>query len=418
MKVYFETYGCAHNSADTEVMKDNTSEEITEDITQADTIIINTCAVKDKTIQNLRRRLKELKQIYPNKEVILAGCLTQAEKLNEFKEMPELKDYSLLGTNDLLSIGKLISSESPLKLINTKITNPGLPKKSPLIKTIPISTGCLDACTYCQTRLARGKLKSYPIKQITDNIKQSTQTKIFYLTSQDNGCYGFDIKTNLPKLLKQINSIETDFKLRIGMANPKHTKQIINELLDEMKNEKVFKFLHIPIQSGSNEVLNHMKRGNTIEEFKNLVKKARKVFPNITIATDIIVGYPTETKEDFNQTIEMLKEVKPDVVNRAKYSPRPKTYAATLKQISTNEMTRRSKILDEEFKKISEEKNKEWLNKECEVIVEAKKQKGTVVARNESYKPVILKGDYEIGRNLKVKITETKTFHLIGEVIN
>lgn len=417
MKVYFETYGCAHNSADTEVMKDNTTEDITEDITKADKIIINTCAVKDKTIQNLRRRLKELKKLYPNKQVILTGCLTQAEKLNNFEEMPELKEYSLLGTNDLTKIEKLINSTSKLTLINTKTKNPGLPKKSPNIKTIPISTGCLDACTYCQTRLARGKLKSYPIEEIINNIKSSTETKIFYLTSQDNGCYGFDIKTTLPKLLHEINSIEGQFKLRIGMANPKHTKEIINELLEEMKNDKIFKFLHIPIQSGSNNVLEHMKRGNTNEEFKELVKKAREVFPNITIATDIIAGYPTESKEDFQETINLLKEIKPDVVNRAKYSPRPKTFAATLKPISTNEMTRRSKILDDEFKQISKRKNKLWLNKECEVIVEDKKQKGTVVARNESYKPIILKGDFELGDKFKVKIIESKTFHLIGKVI-
>ena len=413
MKVFFETYGCAHNQADTERMKDYVT--TTNKIEDADKIIINTCAVKDRTVKNLRQRINFLKRTFPNKEIILTGCLTQAESLNDFKELPILKDHKLFGTNTINNIDEVIESKENIKLINLKKQNPGISEAKNIVKTIPISTGCLNSCTYCQTKLARGVLKSYSIDYIKDKIINSNP-EIIYLTSQDNACYGYDLNQNLPNLLKEILALDKDFKLRIGMANPKYLKDYFDELLEVMDDPRIFKFLHIPIQSGSNKVLEHMGRENTAEEFIDLVNKARSKFPDITIATDIIVAYPSETEEDFQDTLDLLKTTKPDVINRSNYSPRPKTEAAKLKQIDKEIVKERSKQLKELVETISLKKNNLLLNKEFEVIVDAKKQNNSVMARNESYKPIILKSDYDLGEKLRVKIIKANTYYLEGEV--
>jgi threonylcarbamoyladenosine tRNA methylthiotransferase CDKAL1 len=191
--------------------------------------------------------------------------------------------------------------------------------------------------------------------------------------------------------------------------------RIKQELIESYDNEKVFKFLHIPVQSGSNKVLNDMKRGHTSETFREIVKKTKDRFENFTISTDIIVGFPSETEEDFQKTLSLLDETKPDVVNLSKYSARPGTDAAELKQIDAVEIKRRSKIIFEQINKISMESNKKWIGWKGKVLFDEKTEEG-IKGRNYAYKPISVQEKVNIGDSHMVEIIDATRKRLIGKI--
>jgi len=227
----------------------------------------------------------------------------------------------------------------------------GLPKIFDNKVSIQIAEGCIDSCFFCETKLAKGHVKSFSPERIASELKGYivAGNKNINITSTDNSCYGFDIKTNLPKLLNDLVSIKGNFQLRIGMMNPGNVKPYLKELIEVYKSKKIIKFLHIPIQSGSNKVLKNMNRKHTIDDFRLIVNEFRKSIPGINISTDVIVGYSTEKEEDFKQTLKLIKEIKPDVINISRFSPRPGTMAAKLKQVPTETIRDRSRILAREF---------------------------------------------------------------------
>lgn len=423
IKVYFETYGCSHNFSDSAYMRSliNKDEECqaVNDIEKADYIVLNTCTVKNKTVLNFQKRVKFIEEEYPKAKVVLAGCMTQASKVDNFKETPEMKKFSMIGTNNLDDILIAVKTKGVFQKIESKKRNPGFQDTHQVIENVPISTGCLHFCTYCHTKFARGQLTSYSINVIEKHVKNAVSkgSKIIYLTSQDNGCYGFDLNTDAAELLKTLTQIEGNFMIRFGMANPTHVKKVIKPILDIMKHPKMFKFLHIPIQSGSDKILSDMKRENTTKEYFDIIKLARETIPQITIATDIIVGFPTETEENFQQTINLIKTSRPDVANRAKYSARPTTKAAKMEQLPSAVISERSKKLSKEVEKVSKTNNAKWVGWKGKAIIEDVEDNRSL-ARNEFYKPIIIKEThFEKGEWIEVEITDTTTFHLNGKII-
>ena len=256
----------------------------------------------------------------------------------------------------------------------------------------------MSECTFCQTKLAKGDLSSYRlgdiVRQVQTEIKEGC--KEVWLTSTDNGCYGLDIGTDLPTLVNAVSEIQEDFMIRVGMMNPMYMPRIKQNLIESYDNEKVFKFLHIPVQSGSDKVLNDMKRGHTSQTFREIVNKTKEKFEKFTISTDIIVGFPSETEEDFQKTIMLLDETKPDVVNLSKYSARPGTDAAELKQIDAAEIKRRSKVIFEQINKISLESNKKWIGWKGKVLFDENTEEG-IKGRNYAYKPISVDDKVSIG---------------------
>jgi len=275
----------------------------------------------------------------------------------------------------------------------------------------------MSECTFCQTKLAKGDLTSYRlgdiVRQVQTEIKEGC--KEVWLTSTDNGCYGFDIGTDLPTLVNAVSEIPEDFMIRVGMMNPMYMPRIKQNLIESYDNDKVFKFLHIPVQSGSNKVLNDMKRGHTSETFREIVKKVKERFENFTISTDIIVGFPSETEEDFQKTIALLDETKPDVVNLSKYSARPGTDAAELKQLDAAEVKRRSKIIFEQINKISLKSNEKWIGWKGKVLFDENTEEG-IKGRNYAYKPISVNDKVSIGESYVVEITEATRKRLIGKI--
>jgi MiaB-like tRNA modifying enzyme len=332
MKIFIKTYGCQANINDSEILAGklkSKGNELVKSEEEADKIIVNTCSVKNKTQSKILHYLKQ----YQDKEVEVSGCLTNTIDLQE--KFPKVKTIDTINTNKL---------NNPLVLSDSRKA------------IIQISQGCLNNCTFCATKLSRGTLKSYRIGDIKRQLESAVNdgaTKI-HLTSQDNGCYGFDINTNLPELLNELTTINGNFIIRVGMMNPWHLNKIQTQtqLIKSMKSPNVTKFIHLPIQSGSEKVLKDMKRIHTTKEFKDFAKQFRKTFPRAnfpdsTIATDIIVGYPTETEEDFQQTLNLIKEVKPEVLNISTFSSRPKTEASKLKQLDSKIIKQRTKKLND-----------------------------------------------------------------------
>ncbi len=411
MKVHIKTYGCSANQSDTQIMKailERSGHEISSE-ENAEIIIINSCTVKSPTENKILKEINRLK----GKRIILAGCIPQSNPDKIRKNYPKIR---IIGPGAIHKICDIIEKEKEI-LEDAKINKAKLPAKNEnkAVSIHQISTGCLGNCTFCMTKKARGTLHSYPVKDIVNNIIKYGRKEI-WLTSQDTGCYGYDIKTSLPKLLTAVIKIKKKFKIRIGMMNPNYAKKMLPELLKITKTKKVYKFLHIPIQSGSDKVLKEMNRQYTAKEFIQIVKKAREEIPMITISTDIITGYPTETDDDFKETVKIIKRTKPDIINISMYCEREGTKAVELKQQPNWVRKERSRIITKIFNRIALKNNKKWIGWEGKILVTEQGKNNTCIGRNYTYKPVVVKKE-RIGKEIKVKVINAKAHYLIGEKI-
>jgi MiaB-like tRNA modifying enzyme len=300
-----------------------------------------------------------------------------------------------------------------------------LPKirSNPVVSVIPINYGCLGSCAYCCVVHARGHLRSYSVKEVVERIicDIADGAREFWVTSQDTACYGKDFHANLADLLKALDGVAGDFKIRVGMMTPNMVIDMQKELIDAFKSDKIFKFLHLPVQSGDDETLNRMHRFYTAAEFKAIVNAFREQFPDLTLATDIIVGFPGETEEAFENTLKLLEDVKPDVTNVSKFFARPKTAAAQIRDglVERDEIKRRSAIAAQLARRLSLEQNKRWIGWVGEVLVDEKgKVEGSWVGRNFAYKPVVVKSaDNLLAKTIKVKVGLAAETYLMGTIV-
>jgi len=418
-KIFVEAYGCSASFSDSEMISGlilNGGHTLVENSSESDLNIIVTCSVKDATANKMIYRIKSLN----TKPLIVAGCFPKAEKSTVEKFS---KNASLLGPNSLGKTLQVINSTlkgtKQIALEDSDFSKVGLPKVrlNPVVGIVEIASGCMSECTFCQTKLSKGDLTSYRIGDIVRQIKTEINDgcKEIWLTSTDNGCYGFDINTDLPSLIDTIVDIPHDFKVRVGMMNPMYLARIKDNLIKSFDSDKVYKFLHVPVQSGSNKVLNDMKRGHTAETFRDIVTKVRDRFTEFTISTDVIVGFPSETQEDFEKTVKLLKETKPDVVNLSKYSARPGTEAAGWKQIDVSEVKKRSRFIFNLVNKISLENNQKWIGWKGEVLFDERTDE-RVKGRNFAYKSIFINEGVKIGQKLLVEITDVTKHSLVGKI--
>ena len=420
-KIWVEAYGCSASFSDSEMISGlivNGGHTLADSSEESDLNVIVTCSVKDATAAKMVHRIKESN----SKPLVVAGCLPKAEQhtVEKFAE-----NASLLGPNSIGKTLQVIKStldgQKIIALEDTDITKIGLPKirLNPAIGIIEIASGCMSECTFCQTKLSKGDLKSYRIGDVVRQVKTEISDGCIevWLTSTANGCDGLDIGAALPELVNAVSEIDNKFFIRVGMMNPMYMPKIRDGLLKSFQSTKVFKFLHVPVQSGSNKVLNDMKRGHTEQTFRDVTNKFRDKFEKFTISTDVIVGFPTETEEDFEATLKLLKETKPDIVNLSRYSQRPGTYAAEMRQIDVTEVKRRSKTAYELINEISEENNKNWIGWEGQVIFD-EEHEDQIRGRNFAYKPIFVKEKPKIGQISTVKIIDSTTHSLIGQIMS
>ncbi|EGP94184.1 tRNA (N(6)-L-threonylcarbamoyladenosine(37)-C(2))-methylthiotransferase [Nitrosarchaeum koreense] len=420
-KIFVEAYGCSASFADSEMISGlivNGGHTLVKDSSESDLNIVVTCSVKDSTANKMMHRINSLK----SKPLVVAGCLPKAEQ-NTVEKITQ--KASLLGPNSLGKTLQVIDSTlrgiKQVALEDSDLSKVGLPKVrlNPVIGIIEIASGCMSECTFCQTKLSKGDLKSYRLGDIVRQVETeiSEGCKEIWLTSTDNGCYGLDINTDLPTLINAVTEIPEDFMIRVGMMNPMYMPRIKNELIKSFDSDKVYKFLHIPVQSGSNKVLNDMKRGHTVNTVKEVVKKAKERFENFTISTDIIVGFPSETNEDFEKTFKLINEIRPDIVNLSKYSARPGTEAAEWDQIEASEVKRRSRIIFNQINKISLENNQKWIGWRGKVLFDEETSEG-IKGRNEAYKSVFVKDKIKIGQTHTVEIIDATTHSILGKIVS
>lgn len=420
--IYIETAGCSANFADSEQMAGLLKEakfQIIDNLDDAYIVIFNTCTVKSPTETAFFKRLKEVEEKEENKLIIVAGCIAQTAP-------KKLKRYPLIGTNQIHKVVEIVEealNDNIIKLLVRGEQPPlNLPRlrKNYFISIIPISRGCLGNCSFCITRAARGPLMSYTIAEIKKEMQAAVRErgKEIWLTAQDTGCYGFDINTNLAQLLQELVKIPGDYKIRVGMMNPEYLIKHIDQFLEAFANEKIFKFIHLPVQSGSNDVLKSMNRNYTVEEFIEAVKKIKSEFPQVTLSTDIITGFPGETDEQHWETLNLIRTISPDIVNISKFWPRPNTKAALMKNSPGDIVKSRSSSLASICQNIAKLQNEKWLGWEGDIVIDEKgREEGQWIGRNSSYKQIIVNGNFKVGDTVKVKIKKHTPFDLRGEAL-
>jgi len=426
MRVYIETYGCSNNQSESEIMGGLLKQEgieLVDNIGSSNAIILNTCYVKSVTEQKIFFRLKEIQKNYPEKKLIVTGCIPSAAPERIEKVAPQA---SLISTHQITKVvpvlHKTLNGEKVKELGKDGNNKVNLPKHriNQVINIVSVGSGCSSSCSFCATKLAKGFISSYPKGKIVEDIRKSLNDgcKEIWLTGQDLGAYGLDRRNrDLPDLLNQISLIDGYFKVRVGMINPNHAIKILHPLIESYKSDKIYKFLHIPVQSGDNEVLDRMIRGYKVEDFEKVVEEFRKNY-KVNIWTDIIVAFPGETEEQFENTIKLLEKTKPDWTNLSRYAKRPGTLASKFKQISTNIAKERSRIATNLINKISLEKNFDWIDWEGDVLIsERGKRENQWIGRNFAYKPVLVESKENLlGKVINVKIVDAKSTYLLSSV--
>ena len=375
---------------------------------------LNVCTVKGNG--TALKLLQQAVTTFPQAPIFITGCAPK-----DFQE--EARKIS-----DKVSFTSLKAIESMDSIAPEGLQNDiRILRQSPFVGIVNIEEGCLDACAFCSTKLVKGRLQSQPEDAIVDQVRRLVDDGCLeiQLSGQDCACYGFDTGTNLANLTQKILvQVPGDYKIRLGMGNPRHILGYKDALLECFQDERLYQFLHVPVQSGSERVLQLMNRKHSVEDFRNFALELQEKFPLFTLSTDLIVGFPGETDADFQETLDLLKETRPTVCNITRFVARKGTVAARIEKgnaadtpaVPDSVKHERSAKLFDAFQQIAQENNQRWVGKTCTVVTEKKGHRaGTTIARNCAYRPVALQGNIPAGEALQVRITKAEPFALIGE---
>lgn len=410
MKYYVESYGCTMNFGEGRKLSEDMASmgymEV-DSADKADIVVLNTCTVVETTEKHMISRIAELKKA--GKKIVVTGCMAKAQPQRIEIRLPDSPIIPPESYDDFVSI------------ISSKYGIAGEPQ--PYFKDkcaiLPIAQGCLGHCSYCITKFARGDLVSYPEKNLKDRFDRFVDdgaTEIL-ITAQDTACYGYDTGTNLPTLLRTFLSKEGDYRIRLGMMNPNALKRILGDLLDVMnEDERIYRFIHIPVQSASDGILRNMRRQYRYEDYRSLITRLREAIPDISIATDIICGFPGESDEEHEANLQMIRELKLDTVNITRFSARPGTDAAQMTPVHGRISKDRSAELTAVKNDTENEVNRHLVGREFIALSTEKGKDGTIVRTN-NYRPVVVREDIPLGQFVRVVVTENKPTYLIGRLV-
>lgn len=427
-RIWVKTFGCAHNMSDSEYMAGqlewygfnvlvDESLKVPENI---DCAVINSCTVKGPSESRFLLVVKRLKE--KSIPVVVTGCVPQGDR-----SIKELESCSVVGVQQIdrivEAVEQTIAGNTVKLLAKNSLPRLDLPKvrRNPLVEIIPLSTGCLGQCTYCKTKHARGKLGSYEPQAIVSRVQQVMKegVKEIWLSSEDVGAYGRDLGIKMPDLLRQIVDVlpsDPSVMLRVGMSNPPYMLDSLEELAAVLRHPNVYSFLHIPVQAGSNAVLEGMKREYTVEEFQTCADYLLENVPGMTIATDIICGFPGETAEDWEQTMQLCRKYKFPVLNISQFYPRPGTPAASMKQLSGQVKKERSRELTTEMQKWHPYDHFVGTVQRVWIGHELANNGDMSVGHTKSYAKVLLPRDDALkGSYTYAKIVEAQRWHVVGE---
>jgi len=409
MRFYLETYGCAANQGNSEAFSAALVEmgHLLTSLEEADLVIVNTCTVTEKTERRMKRRLSQLQ----GKRLVIAGCLPSA--------MPEaVGDISCREVMGILDRSAGMKMGEAFRSDESRHCHRETPQN--LCTVVNISEGCRGKCSYCIVRRARGTLRSRTVPEVVEVVRGRLADGAVevQLASQDAAAYGADLGSSLPELLDAVVGIEGDFRVRVGMMNPDQLSPILDDLIRSYEDPKIYKFLHLPVQSGSEGVLAGMKRGYSARDFLEMVAQFRAAFPDLTLYTDVITGFPGETEEDFRATEALIRAADPDKVNVTMYSPRPGTVASSFKDMPSRFKKDRSRRITRLWQKIAGERSGRYLGETIVVQVTERGREGTVMARSDNYRKIVVRGPLSLGCVHRFKVVKATPFYLKGEVIN
>ena len=443
-KIYIKTYGCQMNFSETEIISGlflSNGFELTDSMDTADVIILNTCSIRDTAVNKVIGKLGQLKRLKkdnPDLIIGIGGCYAQSDS-DFLKKKANYLDF-IFGTYNKLRLVDIINKIEESRVLddyetildvgvypdNEQFQYKDIAYKNPVTAWVPIMRGCDNYCSYCIVPYVRGhEISRIPSEIITQIEGLSSQNyKEIVLLGQNVNSYGkrfadgIDYKITFAGLLKELIKIDKIKRIRFITSHP---KDLTDELIDVMSSsEKICKSLHLPVQSGSTNVLKAMKRQYSREYYVELIKKLRDKIPDLALATDVIVGFPGETEEDFQLTIDLIKAVRFEQAYLFRYSSRKGTAAEALPdQLPETLKKKRLWALMEIQDKITEEESIKYLGTEVEVLVEGPDQKKNVNSfsgRTNSNKIVIFKGKKtDIGNFVRIKITRTTPYTLFGE---
>jgi len=430
-RAFVKSFGCSSSVADGEFMVGCLLEagfDVVEAVEEADVLIYNTCAVKTPTENRTIEILKRAENM-KDKRLMVTGCLP----LINFERLKTEVDFDGVlgpscGARIVEAVHKVLNNERVVWLDGNVEEKPclDLPRRAvnPVVSIVPAAHGCLGSCSYCCVVFARGRLHSFSVDEVVTRVKRDLDSgaKEVWLTGQDMACYGRDVGVDLVDLLKAVCEIEGEFWARVGMMTPNLVLDMLPELIETFQNEHLFKFVHLPVQCGDDEVLKRMNRLYSVDDFKRIIEAFRKAVPNITVATDVISGFPGESAEAFGRTLRLIEDVKPDVVNVSKFFPRPKTRAEKMTpKVSPLEVTARSKRMADLARRISLERNGAWMNWQGPVLLDERgKQPNSLIGRNFAYKPVVVKSGNEslLGSFVNVHVTKALQTYVEAEIMN
>jgi MiaB-like tRNA modifying enzyme len=416
-RYHIETYGCTSNRGESQqierALRDGGHRPV-ESPAEADVAILNTCTVVEKTERNMLARARELDDRTPG-DLVITGCMALAQG-EQFRAAGV--DAEILHWDEVPE--HVRNGECPTPTPDTE------PVVDGVVGILPIARGCMSDCSYCITKRATGRIDS---PSVEENVRKAralvhagaTELRV---TGQDTGVYGWDDgERKLCVLLERIcDEIDGDFRVRVGMANPKGVHGIREELAAVFADqEKLYNFLHIPVQSGSDDVLGDMRRQHTVSEYVEVVETFDEYLEEWTLSTDFIVGFPTETERDFEQSLALLRETRPEKINVTRFSKRPGTDAAGMKGLGGQTKKDRSSEMTDVKMEVVGEAYESMVGTEREVLLVEDGTEDSLVGYDRAYRQVAVPGaesaGVELGEVVTCEITGQNTVYALGELV-
>ena len=396
-KVFIRTFGCTYNVAESQKLGHVLGEQqctLVKDPGEAELAVVNTCTVIGATERKVIRALLELRHL----PLYVTGCMAAVQR-----------DLILSVCNPIF-----ISPSDIQVAYRREGTVPGVP-----VGIVQICRGCRGSCSYCITRRARGALVSRSPAEIEREVKLLAERGAaeIPLTGQDVSSWGADAGSDLGMLLARINTIPGTFMVRVGMMNPATLYPIRESVAGAYLGERIFSMLHLPIQSGSDAILERMGRGYGTDQVIRIVRGFRELHPDISLHTDIICGFPGETEEDFEETLAVLHLVQPDKVNITRYSQRPGTPAEREKDMPDRFKKERSRVLRIHSERIARQRNAAWVSREVPVIFTEHPRAGSSMGRTPNYQGVVVPEHCKPGTVGTVRLTEDRVYYFLGELV-
>ncbi len=413
MRFFVETYGCTMNHGESLEMERTLAllgHSIAATAEDAEIVVVNTCVVIKSTELKIMKRMRQLQE--KGKRFIVTGCMAAVQASEITEGFPETL---LLAPSNHDSFAGLIVERYGIGDCKAD------PSKRLFGSTfiLPIAQGCLGHCTYCITRLARGGLKSYPIGELVGSATEALNegAKELFVTAQDTACYGKDSGTRLADLISGLCGFQGDFKIRIGMMNPDSLKGQESDLAQMYQEAKVYKFLHLPVQSGSDRMLKAMGRAYKVAEFEEQVQIMRRAVPRLTLSTDIICGFPGEEEADHRDTIAMLLRVRPNIVNVTRFSIRLGTAAESMDhQVVSRIAKDRSREIAKLRFEIASSINAKLIGECLDAVATEEGKNGTTICRDLAFVPIAIPVRLSLGSNVKIVVTQSHPTYLVGRL--